>query len=145
MAKYGRPSRDCSEMDPWIRYLIALFVGFHGLVYLIAPYWVKWSTWGGTSALMGSILTGDSLKMLSSSLWLVAGIGLLGTAAAIAFEPSIPALWRPLAIGAGLVGVLSFAVFWDGQVNLLVDEGVVGMILSIVILSGAAAFPQALG
>ena len=126
-----------------MRYLIALFVGFHGLVYLIAPYWVKWGGWKGSSALLGSSLTGDSLKLLSNSLWVVAGVGLLAAGVAIAFAHLAPGLWRPLAIGGGLVGAASFAFFWDGQVDLLVDEGVVGMILSLVVFSGATAFPQA--
>lgn len=132
-------------MEPWVRYLIAFVVGFHGMVYLIAPYWIKWGAWKGSSALLGSAVAGDSLKALAGGLWVVAGIGLVGAGLAIALAPWIPSLWRPIAIGAGLIGILGFAVFWDGQVQLLVDEGVIGMVLSLVILSGAAAFPQAFG
>ncbi len=113
------------------------------MVYVIAPFWMKWGGWKGSSVLLGSVITGDSLKTLAGGLWLVAGVGLMGAGVAIALAPWVPALWRPIALGAGLIGVLSFAVFWDGQVQLLVDEGVVGMALSLVILSGAAAFPQA--
>ncbi len=135
--------RDKETMEPWVRYLVALVVGFHGLVYVIAPFWMKWGGWKGSSILLGSAITGDSLKTLTGGLWLVAGIGLLGAAVTIALAPWIPSLWRPIAIGASLVGVLSFAVFWDGQVQLLVDEGAIGMVLSLSILSGAASFPQA--
>lgn len=132
-------------MEPWIRYLIGAFIGFHGIVYLLAPQWLNWGAWKGTSALLGSVATGDSLKALTGYLWVIAGLGLLGTGVAIAFAPSVPSLWRPLAIGAGLVGALSFAFFWDGQVALLVDEGAIGMALSLAVLSGAAAFPKAFG
>lgn len=130
-------------MDPWLRYLVGLFVGFHGLVYLVAPYWLNLGAWKGTSALLGSAIAGDTLKLLSSSLWIVAGAGLLGAGITIAFAPLIPSLWRPLAIGAGVVGALSFTLFWDGQASMLVDEGVVGMVLSVVVASGAALFPRA--
>ena len=130
-------------MEPWIRYLVALVVGFHGLVYLIAPRWTEWGSWTGSSAVLGGAVTGDSLKALTGGLWAIAGVGFLGAAVTIALAPWVPSLWRPLAVGAGLIGVLSFVVFWDGQVQLLVDEGAIGLVLSLAVLLGAAAFPQA--
>jgi hypothetical protein len=61
---------------------------------------------------------------------------------AIALASWFPGLWRPIAIGGTLIGVLSFAAFWDGQVSPMVDEGVLGMVISLVILIGAIALPQ---
>jgi hypothetical protein len=133
------------RMDPWIRYLIALIVSFHGLVYLLAPLWSLNVSqgWRGRSFLFGGVITGDSLRTLASGLWAIAGIGLVGAGLTIIFAPWIPSLWRPLAISAALVGMLSFAVFWDGQTHLLTDQGVIGMVISLAIVFGAVMFPQA--
>lgn len=130
----------------WIRYLIALVVGVHGLVYLnVIRGWFPgiFEGWMGISLVLGNTLTGDSLKTLTLAVWLIAGIGLICAGVTILFTPSMPGLWRPLTIGASLLGILGFAFFWNGQTQRLVDQGLIGAILSLVILSDTIAFPQA--
>jgi hypothetical protein len=50
-------------MDTWIRYLIALVIGFHGLVYLMLPLWGAkvLQGWKGASFLLGEAVTDDIL------------------------------------------------------------------------------------
>jgi hypothetical protein len=64
-------------------------------------------------------------------LHVAAGIAILACAAAIAFAPSLPRWWRPLALTGAVVGLVAFAVFFDGQTRLLLDEGVVGAVVSL--------------
>ena len=130
------------------RYLIGLVVGFHGMVYLIFALYSQYinsAGWKGSSLLLGNAITGDTLKAFTMGLWAIAGVGLIATGIAIAFAPWLHGLWRPLAIGASLVSLLSFVIFWDGQTASFTSQGGIGMFLSLTILVGAIAFPKALG
>ena len=129
------------------RYVIGLVIGAHGAVYLAGTLLNPglFDIWKGTSLLLGGVITGDPLKTLWAGLSVTAGLGLILTSSAIVLTTRFPGLWRPLALGAALVAILSFAVFWDGQVSQLVNEGVVGLGLSAVILVGSAAFPKTFG
>jgi hypothetical protein len=134
-------------MTPWLRYLIAFVVGCHGFIYVrIGPViagTVK--EWRGSSWLLGSAVTDGRLKALVIALNVIAGITTLACAVAIGFAPSLPGWWRPLAIGGGAVGIAAFAVFWDGQTQLLFQEGAVGAVISLILLVSAMAFPLAFG
>jgi hypothetical protein len=129
-------------MAAWLRYLIALIVFAHGLVYVrigsVLPGPI--TGWRGTSWLLGDTVTGDQLRRLVVSLHVAAGAAMLACAAAIVFVPSLPDWWRPLAIMAAALGLVAFVVFWDGQTPLLFEEGLIGAIVSILLLVGAIAF-----
>ena len=129
-------------MAAWLRYLIALIVFAHGLVYVrigsVLPGPI--TGWRGTSWLLGDTVTGDQLRRLVVSLHVAAGAAMLACAAAIVFVPSLPDWWRPLAIMAAALGLVAFVVFWDGQTPLLFEEGLIGAIVSMLLLVGAIAF-----
>ena len=131
-------------MASWLRYAIAFVVFAHGLVYVrigsVLPGPIK--AWRGTSWLLGDSCTGDHLRRLVISLHVVAGIAILACAVALALAPSQP-WWRALAISGGAIGVVAFAVFWDGQTRLLFDEGVIGAGASLLLLIGAITFAPA--
>ena len=128
-------------MTPWLRYLIAFVVFCHGFIYVgigsTLPGPIK--EWKGISWLLGSAVTDERLKALVVGLHVVAGIATLASALTIGFAPSIPGWWRPLAITGGAVGLVAFAVFWDGQTRLLFQEGAIGAIVSLIILVIAMA------
>jgi len=129
-----------------LRYVLAFVVSLHGLIYLVTPVSSLSSTvfagWKGTSALLGSLITGDALKWLTTGLWLIAGAGIVCACVAFVLMSRFPHLWRPVAIGATLVGMLSFIIFWDGQATEFVNQGGIGMVLSAMILVGALTFPR---
>lgn len=134
-------------MTPWLRYLIAFVVGCHGFTYipfgLFVPGTLK--EWRGSSWLLDSALTSDRLKAFVLALHVMAGIATLACAVAIGFAPSIPGWWRPLAIVGAAVGIAGFAVFWDGQTQLLAQEGAIGAVISLILLVSAIAFAGAFG
>jgi hypothetical protein len=134
-------------MTPWLRYLIAFIVGVHGFIYVrigpVAAVTVK--GWRGSSWLLGGAVTNGRLKTLVVALHIVAGIATLACAVAIMFTSSAPGWWRPLAIGGATIGIAAFAVFWDGQTQLLVEEGAIGVVVSMILLMTAMAFPLAFG
>lgn len=132
-------------MTPWLRYLIAFVVGCHGFIYMRwgaqAPSTLK--EWTGISWLLGGAVTGDGLQALVSALYVIAGIMTLASAVAIGFAPSLPRWWRPLAIGGAAAGIVGFAVFFDGQTQLMVGEGAIGAGVSLIIFVSAIAFAGA--
>ncbi len=137
-------------MYPWLRYLIALVVGSHGFIYirfmgmgLLGPSQLK--GWQGSSMLLGDAVTGDGLKTLLAVLHVSAGVVILACALTIAAAPRAPGWWRPLAIAGGLLGLAAFAFFVDGQAGLLVEEGGIGALISLALLTGAIAFGGAFG
>lgn len=122
-------------MKPWLRYLLAFVVFGHGLIYVSygpsLPGVIK--GWGGSSWLLGGTLGGDRLKALTVFLHVAAGIATLACAVAIAVAPAVLGWWRPLAFAGSVLGILAFAVFWDGQTPLLVGEGLIGAMVSLVL------------
>ncbi|MBI4502766.1 MAG: hypothetical protein HY700_16590 [Gemmatimonadetes bacterium] len=132
-------------MASWLRILIAFIVGCHAFIYLrigpALPSMVK--EWSGSSRLLGEALTHEQLKVLVVALHVAAGIATLACAFAIGFAPAVPGWWRPLAIVGAAIGMVAFAVFWDGQVQFLAQEGVIGAVVSLILLVSAIAVPQA--
>jgi hypothetical protein len=131
-------------MNDWLRYLIALVIGCHGFGYLMfaqhVPSGLK--DWQG-SMLLGAAIGGDAVRTLLAVLHIGAGAAAIACALAIAAAPWAPGWWRPLAIAGGLFGLAAFTVCIDGQAGLLAEEGGIGAAISLVLLSGAVAFPAA--
>lgn len=135
-------------MEIWLQYVIALIVIFHGLVYLTGGLFRVpglFEGWKGRSLLLRQALTGGTLMRFTRSFWFIAGIGTVSTGIVIALASYVPGLWQPLAIAASVVAIVSFAVSWDGQGRRSVNQGLIGMLLSLAILLGAMVFPQAFG
>jgi len=134
-------------MNDRLRYLVAFVVGCHGFIYIRFGIQVpgKVKEWLGSSWLLGGAITGDQLNALVLVLHVAAGIAILGCAAAIGLAPWAPGAWRPLAIVGALLGLVAFAVLWDGQVRLFVHEGGIGLVVSLSLLAGAIAFAAGFG
>jgi hypothetical protein len=132
-------------MRPWVQYLIAFFVFCHGFVYVrigsMLPAPVK--GWRGSSWLLGDAISNPQLTKLIVLLHVIAGIATLACAIAIGVPSLLPGWWRPLAITGAVLGIVGFTVFWGGQTGLLLDEGGLGTLISLIIPAGAIAFPAA--
>jgi hypothetical protein len=70
----------------------------------------------------------------------------------IGARPSAPlaALWLVAAVPAAayataMLDLAGFAVFWDGQMGRVVEQGGIGAAISLILLAGAIAFPNAFG
>jgi hypothetical protein len=133
-------------MDSLLRYGIAFVVACHGLTYILfgflAPPELK--GWRGRSLLLGSAVSRERLGVLVIVLHAAAGIVTIACGVAIAFAPTI-GLWPLLAIVSGAAGLIAFAVFIDGQARLLVGEGAIGAVLSVVLVVAGIGFGSAFG
>jgi hypothetical protein len=131
-------------MTSWIQYLAAFLLFCHGFVYVrlgsMLPAPIK--GWNKSSWLLGNSITTPQLTKLSVGLHVIAGIAILGCVAAIGLASLFPGWWRPLAVAGSVVGLLAFAVFWDGQ-TLLLEKGALGAVISVLVLMGALAFRTA--
>jgi hypothetical protein len=78
-----------------------------------------------------------------AALHVLAGVLVLACAATIAVGPSVARWWSPLGIAGGVIGIAAFAVFWDGQMRLFLEEGGAGALISLLLLASAIAFPLA--
>src|SRR4051812_34337026 len=132
-------------MKPWMHYAVGAVVFCHGFVYVrigsMLPGAIK--GWKGSSWLLGDTLGAGQLTTLIVSLHVIAGIATLACALAIAWPSLLPGWWRPLMMAAGVLGLASFAVFWDGQRGLALEEGAIGAAISVVLLIVAAVLPAA--
>jgi hypothetical protein len=129
-------------MKPWIHY-VAFVVFCHGLIYVgigsVLPGPIP--AWKGTSWLLGGALTGEPLRLLVVALHVTAGVAIVAASVAMAFDAWVPGWWRSFAIGGALLGVAAFAVFWDGQTTLLIEEGAIGALVSLALVAVAVIFP----
>lgn len=133
-------------MSSGFRYLVALGIAFHGFTYIpfgfLVPATLK--DWQG-SRLLGRFMTGPMIRSLIVALNVAAGMAILLCAIAIVFAPATPGWWRVLGITGALLGMAGFAVFFDGQAKLVVQEGAVGAGISLALLAVAATLPGIFG
>lgn len=129
----------------WRRYLLVLMILCHGFVYINAARGLlpgMFDGWNG-SLLLGNTINLVSLVDLAKALWIAAGVGMIGSGITSTFIAKVRGLSRMLAIIASTVGIVGFAVFWDGQTQRIVGQGLIGAVLSFVILFTALVYPKA--
>jgi hypothetical protein len=101
-------------MASWLRIVLALVVGAHGIGHLLflVPL-LGTADWGQSSRswLLGS---GWPSKGLGSLLWIVVIAGFIGVAIGIFSESE---WWRPLAIAASMVSAVGLLLFWARPVS----------------------------
>lgn len=123
-------------MTPWLRYLVAFVVFCHAFIYVrigaVLPGPIE--SWNGRSRLLGSMVTRGSVIGLSRATHVVAGLLIFACAVALALQANA---WRPLAIAGAAMGLVAFAIFWDGQTRFFAEEGGIGAGLSLALLAAA--------
>lgn len=117
------------------RNLFTLFLVLHGLVHLwyftLSRGLVAFQPemgWTGNSWLFSNLLGNPATRSLASALYplaallfVVAGIGVFGR-----FE------WaRPLLLGTAAFSAALILLFWDGQGQLLVEKGILGLLINL--------------
>lgn len=128
-----------------IRALVALFITLHGLVHLwpatLGLGLVEFRPemgWTGRSWLFSSLLGDGSVRTAAAVLFtvvaaafVVSGVGLFVQAA----------WWRPLLAGSAIASSAILVLFWDGNMQMLVEKGLLGLIINVVILAFLFARP----
>ena len=121
-----------------MRILTGVFILLHGLVHMwyvtLSQGWVEYQAdmgWTGKSWLLTNLL-GDSAThtlatvfySLSTFLFLIASVGIFANQD-----------WnRPWPLAASIVSSVAIVIFWDGRFNLIVQKGLLGLLINVVIL-----------
>jgi hypothetical protein len=124
--------------------LIGIFILLHGLVHMwyvtLSMGWVEFQAnmgWTGRSWLLSNLLGNDIIRMvstvfygLSTITFLVAGVGLLA-------KQDWSRVWM---IAASVISTITILVFWDGNIGMPVEKGLLGLLINIGILVAILMF-----
>jgi hypothetical protein len=120
------------------RFLIGVFIVLHGLVHL---WYVVLSQrlvelqgdmgWTGESWIFSSLLGEGATRSLASVLYAVATIGFVAGGIGMLVRQD---WWRTAVMGAAALSAATVVLFWDGGSDLIVQKGLIGLLINVVIL-----------
>jgi len=118
--------------------LTGIFIILHGLVHLwyvvLSFQWVAYQPdmgWTGKSWLFSSILPRATLRSITGVLFIVATLAFMISGIGI----FIRADWlNHFILGAAVFSSLLLLMFWDGSGEMLVQKGIVGLMINILII-----------
>jgi hypothetical protein len=128
-----------------VRFTVGIVILLHGLVHLwyfaLSRGFVQFKPemgWSGKSWLFTNLIGDGGTRALASVLFLLATAGL--SAGGIGFLTHQE--WhRPLLIISAGLSALVFILFWDGNTQLLIQKGLIGIAIDAAIIVGLYIFP----
>jgi hypothetical protein len=87
--------------------------------------------WTGKSWIFSNLLGESTTRVLASSLFVLAAIAFVISGFGIFFRA---AWWWPMLVGSALLSSVILLFFWDGGMQLIVQKGLIGFLISIAIL-----------
>jgi hypothetical protein len=121
-----------------LRFLFGFFIILHGLVHLwyvtLSQRWVEFQPemgWSGQSWLLMNRLGETPLRSLASALYVLAAVLFVAAGAGIFLRAG---WWRPVLIGSAAFSSVVILLFWDGRPELLVQKGLIGLLINMIIL-----------
>ncbi len=122
-----------------LKFAIVLVVILHGMVHLMyfcqsqRIFELKTGmVWPDGSWAFRRLLGDSPTRSLASLSCLLAGILFVGGGLALLLGQT---WWRPLIVGAAGVSVALYILFWDGKLQKLDAQGVIGLLISAAILA----------
>jgi hypothetical protein len=123
--------------------LIGVFLALHGLVHLwyvvLSQGWVQVEDamgWNGPSWLLSGSLADGPILSVATVVDVVVTPGFVVGGVGYALQTD----WRsPDLIGAAVLSTIMLVTMWDGQFDLLVETGIVGVAINVAIV-GALSF-----
>lgn len=128
------------------RFLTGIFIILHGLVHLwyfiLSQRLVAFQPemgWNGTSLLFSNIVPKSTLRSIGSVLYVLAALAFTVGGVGI----FVQADWmQPVLIGAAIFSSAIILLFWDGGGEMLVQKGILGFLINLVILAMLLVFQQ---
>ena len=119
--------------------LTGIFVILHGLVHLwyvvLSFQWVEYQPdmgWTGKSWMVSSFMPEATLRSIAGVLFIIATIAFVISGIGI----FIRADWiNHFIFGSAIFSSLVLIIFWDGQPGMLVQKGVIGLLINLVIMA----------
>jgi hypothetical protein len=121
-----------------------IFILLHGLVHIwyvtLAQRWVPFEPemgWTGNSWLLANAM-GDTLtRTFATILYSIATLSFVIAGAGVLAQAD---WWATVLVGAAIVSSLTIFLFWDGSFDMLVQKGMLGFLINIVLLISLLVF-----
>lgn len=121
-----------------LRFVIGLFLILHGLVHLwlftLSQRLIEFKPemgWSGKSWLLTGVFGDSTTRLLASTLFVVATVAFVASGVAIFFQSD---WWWSILLAASIVSAMTMLIFWDGSMDLIIQKGLIGFSISLVIL-----------
>ncbi len=121
-----------------LTFIIGVFIGLHGLVHLLYAgqsarrFELKpGMVWPDGSWILSRLLGDAAARNLASISLILAAVGLVVGGAGILLSQT---WWRPVVVGVAALSSLVYILFWDGRMQDLDGQGVVGLLINLAIL-----------
>lgn len=119
--------------------LTGIFIILHGLVhfwYVVLSYqWVEFKPdmgWNGQSWLFSSFLNQSTIRSITGVLFILAAIAFVISGIGI----FIQADWlNTFILGSSIFSTLVLLLFWDGQLEMILQKGIIGVLINLVIIA----------
>ena len=124
--------------------VFAVFIILHGLVHLwyvtlslrLVDYKPEMG-WTGESWLLKNKLGDGANHIIASILYSLAALGFVASGVGLLMEQ----MWfRPLMAGSAVLSLLAIVLFWDGKSSQIIEKGLLGFVISAVVLIGLFVF-----
>lgn len=127
-----------------IEKMAGLFIVAHGMVHLwfvtLSMKLVAFKPemgWNGKSWLLTNAFGDSVTRSLASILLIVSALGL--SVGGVAFTAQ--ARWaQPVLMIFGILSALTLIIFWDGGVDMIVQKGLIGFLISVAIVAAVLIF-----
>ena len=121
-----------------LRFVISLFIVLHGLVHLwyftLSQRLVEFKPemgWSGRSWIFTNFLGDSTTRSLASVLYVLATIAFVVSGIGFLVRAE---WWRPVLVGSAVFSAVIILLLWDGGLQLLVNKGLIGFTISVMIL-----------
>lgn len=121
-----------------MRFIFGVFIVLHGLIHLLyagqsAGYFElkPGMAWPDGSWLFSRLLGDEAARNLASISLVLAAMGLVVGGMGILFGQ---AWWRPMVVGATAFSSIVYITLWNGTMQNLDGQGVVGLLINMVIM-----------
>ncbi len=120
------------------RLAVGLFLVLHGLVHgwyvVLSQGWVEVEDqmgWSGHSLLLSPILPEGAILTVASVLYVAVTVGFVLGGIGYAFDLG---WWEPVVVVAALLSTAVLVAMWNGEFDLLVEQGAAGVLINIGLL-----------
>ncbi len=127
-----------------MRFIFGIFIMLHGLVHLLyagqsARYFElkPGMPWPDGSWVFARLLSNEAVRNLARISLVLTAMGLILSGIGLFASQ---AWWRPMVISATAISSIVYIVFWNGRMQNLDGQGVVGILIDVAILVAVLIF-----